>query len=77
MHQIRLLVSDDNVNDKIFVCGGPVKDGYTKVDFICPLTGKAFKIRKKFWIHIESLKLDPLIMKYDRQLNVENEDNTA
>ena len=77
MHQIRLLVSDDNVNDKIFVCGGPVKDGYTKVDFICPLTGKAFKIRKKFWIHIESLKLDPLIMKYDRQLNVENEDNIS
>ena len=70
MHQIRLFVSDDN--HKIFVCDGSIKDGYTKMDFICPLTGKAFKNRGKFWKHIESLKLDPLNMTYDRQLNEEN-----
>jgi len=41
MGQIRLFVSDDN--HKIFVCGGSNKDGYSKIDFICPLTGRAFK----------------------------------
>ena len=80
MVQIRLFVSDDN--HKIFVCGGSIKDGsnkdgYTKIDFICPLTGKAFKNRGKFWKHIESLKLDTINMTYDRHLNIENEENIS
>ena len=53
MHQIRLFVSDDN--HKIFVCGDSIKgdsikDGYTKQDFICPLTGKSFKKGQNFGI---------------------------
>ena len=51
------------------------KKGYTKIYFICPLTGKSFKERNSFWNHIVSLKLDPLNMTYDRQLNVENKEN--
>ena len=75
MGQIRLFVSDDN--HKIFVCDGSIKDGYTKIDFICPLTAKAFKSRGKFWNHIESLKIDPLNMTYDRHLNIESNDNIS
>ena len=79
MGQIRLFLSDDN--HKIFkIQEGQKKlivEGYAKQDFICPLTGKSFKFRGKFWKHIESLKLDPLNMTYDRQLNVENEENIS
>ena len=79
MGQIRLFVSDDN--DKIFVCGsikdGSNKDGYTKIDFICPLTGKAFKKRGEFWNYMKDSNIQPQKMTYDRQLNVENEENIS
>jgi adenine-specific DNA-methyltransferase len=79
MAQIRLLVSNDN--HKIFVCGsvkgGSNKDGYTKVDFICPLTGKAFKKRGEFWNYMKDSNIQPQKMTYDRQLNVENEENIS
>ena len=80
MGQIRLFVSDDN--DKIFVCGGSVKggsvkDGYTKVDFICPLTGKAFKKRGEFWNYMKDSNIQPQKMTYDRQMKVENEENIS
>lgn len=80
MGQIRLLVSDDN--HKIFVCGdsikdGSNKDGYTKIDFICPLTGKAFKNRGEFWDYMKTTNIQPIKMTYDRQLNIENEENIS
>jgi len=75
MGQIRLFVSDDN--HKIFVCGGSNKDGYSKIDFICPLTGRAFKNRGKFWDYMKATNIQPSKMKYDRQLNVENEENIS
>ena len=79
MGQIRLFVSDDN--HKIFVCGsikdGSIKDGYTKIDYICPLTGKAFKKRSEFWDYMKATNIQPSKMTYDRQLNVENEENIS
>ena len=80
MGQIRLFVSDDN--HKIFVCGGSIKGGsikggYTKIDFICPLTGKSFKKRPEFWNYMKATNIQPSKMTYDRQLNVENEENIS
>ena len=47
---------------------------YTKVGHICPLTGKSFKQRGKFWDYIKSNKLDVDNMTYDRSLNVGTDD---
>jgi len=47
---------------------------YTKVGHICPLTGKSFKQRGKFWDYIKSNKLDVDNMTYDRGLNVGTDD---
>ena len=81
MGQIRLLVSDDNINDKIFkIKQGqkePSVEGYTIQNFICPLTGKAFKNRGKFWDYMKATNIQPSKMKYDRELNVENEENIS
>ena len=78
MGQIRLFVSDDN--DKIFICDVSKHDEYkkqcyTKIDFICPLTGKAFSGRGKFWNHVVKYKLDIDKMTYDRQLNIDHDEN--
>jgi DNA (cytosine-5)-methyltransferase 1 len=59
------------------VKGGSVKDGYTKIDFICPLTGKAFKKRGDFWNYMKDSNIQPQKMTYDRQTNVENEENIS
>ena len=79
MGQIRLFVSDDN--HKIFkIQEGrkeTVVEGYAKQDFICPLTGKAFKNRGKFWEYMKATNIQPNKMTYDRQLNVENEENIS
>ena len=79
MGQIRLFVSDDN--HKIFkIQEGrkePVVEGYTIHDYICPLTGKAFKNRRDFWDYIKATKIQPNEFSYDRQLNVENEENIS
>ena len=81
MGQIRLLVSDDTINDKIFKIKhyhkDPVVEGYTIHDFICPLTGKAFKGREDFWKYVKVTNIQPTKMTYDRQLNVENEENIS
>uniref|UniRef100_A0A6C0CEF9 site-specific DNA-methyltransferase (cytosine-N(4)-specific) n=1 Tax=viral metagenome TaxID=1070528 RepID=A0A6C0CEF9_9ZZZZ len=79
MGQIRLFVSDDN--HKIFkIQEGrkePIVEGYSIQYFICPLTGKAFKNRGEFWDYIKTTNIQPSKMKYDRQLNIENEENIS
>lgn len=79
MGQIRLFVSDDN--HKIFkIQEGrkeTVVEGYAKQDFICPLTGKSFKKRTEFWDYMKATNIQPSKMTYDRQLNIENEENIS
>jgi len=79
MGQIRLFVSDDN--HKIFKIQERRKElvveGYAKQDFICPLTGIAFKNRGKFWDYMKATNIQPSKMTYDRQLNIENEENIS
>lgn len=81
MVQIRLFVSDDNINDKIFKIKHGQKDpsveGYTIQGFICPLTGKAFKNRGKFWEYMKATNIQPSKMTYDRELKVENGENIS
>ena len=55
----------------------PVVEGYVIHDYICPLTGKAFKNRRKFWDYIKTTKIQPNEFSYDRQLNIENEENIS